>query len=85
MARLIDAYAIVDRAIEGERFVFMTEDMMSKQFVIETVYSGLADFIMAVPEAVVRCKNCKKEWCYMRQELGADGFCSAGERKCDDI
>ena len=30
---------------------------------------------------VVRCKNCKKEWCYLRQELGEDGFCSAGERK----
>ena len=30
---------------------------------------------------VVRCRECKKEWCYMRQELGADGFCSAGERK----
>ena len=30
---------------------------------------------------VVRCKDCKKEWCYLRQHLGADGFCSAGERR----
>ena len=30
---------------------------------------------------VIRCKDCTKEWCYLRQELGADGFCSAGERK----
>lgn len=30
---------------------------------------------------VVRCENCKKEWCYLRQELGPAGFCSAGERR----
>ena len=29
----------------------------------------------------VRCKDCAKEWCYLRQELGADGYCSSGERK----
>lgn len=28
-----------------------------------------------------RCKDCKKEWCYLRQELGPEGFCSAGERE----
>lgn len=30
---------------------------------------------------LVLCKDCKKEWCYLRQQLGGDGFCSAGERK----
>lgn len=30
---------------------------------------------------LVHCRECKKEWCYLRQELGADGYCSAGERK----
>lgn len=25
----------------------------------------------------VRCKDCAKTWCYLRQELGADGYCSA--------
>lgn len=29
---------------------------------------------------VVRCQECAKTWCYLRQELGPDGFCSAGER-----
>jgi SH3-like domain-containing protein len=36
----------------------------------------------AVP--VVRCKDCKKDWCYLRQELGPEGFCSAGERRTDE-
>ena len=30
--------------------------------------------------SVVRCKDCTKTWCYLRQELGENGFCSAGER-----
>ena len=30
---------------------------------------------------LVYCRECKKEWCYLRQQLGEDGFCSAGERK----
>lgn len=30
---------------------------------------------------VTRCRECKKDWCYLRRELGEDGFCSAGERK----
>jgi hypothetical protein len=33
---------------------------------------------------VVRCKDCKKEWCFLRQELGNNGYCSAGERKNND-
>ena len=43
---------------------------------------AVADYLLdnnVVP--VVRCRDCKKEWCYLRQELGADGYCSAGERK----
>ena len=31
----------------------------------------------------VRCKDCAKTWCYLRQELGADGYCSGGERRTD--
>ena len=33
---------------------------------------------------LVHCKDCTKVWCYLRQELGEDGFCSAGERRTDD-
>ena len=41
----------------------------------------MADHLIAHDVTIpVRCKECKKEWCYLRQELGADGFCSAGER-----
>ena len=27
---------------------------------------------------LVRCKDCVKTWCFLRQELGKDGFCSGG-------
>ena len=30
---------------------------------------------------IIHCKDCEKTWCYLRQELGEDGFCSAAERK----
>lgn len=33
---------------------------------------------------IVHCRECKKEWCYLRQELGADGYCFAGERTKDE-
>ena len=29
---------------------------------------------------LVKCEECKKTWCYLRQELGNNGFCSCGER-----
>ena len=77
--RLIDANALI------EALPIVTEDRKI------TLYGAVADFmimISAMPTVdaveVVRCRECKKEWCYMRQELGADGFCSAGERKDND-
>lgn len=42
----------------------------------------LADHLIANGVTIpTRCKDCKKEWCYLRQELGPEGFCSAGERE----
>ena len=42
---------------------------------------NVADHLIANGVTIpTRCKDCKKEWCYLRQELGPDGFCSAGER-----
>ena len=33
-----------------------------------------------IPEAVVRCRNCKwQQECKIAQRLGLDGFCSEGE------
>lgn len=39
----------------------------------------IADFLIANGVTIpVRCKDCSQEgWCYLRQEMGADGFCSA--------
>jgi predicted nucleic acid binding AN1-type Zn finger protein len=41
----------------------------------------LADHLIANGVTIpTRCKDCTKEWCYLRQELGPEGFCSGGER-----
>ena len=49
-----------------------------------TVLHALKQMVNNAPTVdaveVVRCKDCKKVWCIMRQEMGQDGFCSAGER-----
>ena len=46
---------------------------------------AVADYLLdndVVP--VVRCKDCSQAgWCYLRQEMGDDGFCSYGERRTD--
>ena len=42
----------------------------------------MADHLIANGVTIpTRCKDCKKEWCYLRQELGPEGFCSGGEMK----
>ena len=48
---------------------------------LEVAATILAKVLRGHLVKVVRCKNCKKEWCYLRQELGPEGFCSAGEMK----
>lgn len=61
--RLIDANALLGKAIEERRFVLHTEDLIRRDVIIQTVYQDLADFIDSVPTVeavpVVRCKDCK--------------------------
>lgn len=47
--RLIDADSLLGKAIEEKRFVFLYEDMMNQEFVVETVYCDLAEFISSAP------------------------------------
>jgi hypothetical protein len=48
----------------------------------EKVCADIADHLIANGVTIpTRCKDCAKEWCYLRQELGPEGFCSAGEMK----
>lgn len=61
--RLIDANALMEKAIEEKRFVLHTEDLIRRDVIIQTAYQDLADFIDSVPEVdaveVVRCGECK--------------------------
>ena len=60
---LVDAEALLLKAIEEKRFIFAYEDMLSRELVMETVYHDLAEFILSAPAVdaieVVRCKDCK--------------------------
>jgi rubrerythrin len=49
MKRLIDADALLKRAIEERKFVFYREDMLDMTCVFNTVYKDLADFINEAP------------------------------------
>lgn len=61
--RLIDADALPSRALEEKRFVFTMYDRINNEYIVETVYKDLADFINEAPTIdavpVVRCKDCK--------------------------
>ena len=61
--RLIDADALPSRALEEKRFVFTMHDRIKNEYIVETVYKDLADFINEAPTIdavpVVRCKDCK--------------------------
>lgn len=74
MPRLIDADALPSRALEEKRFVFTMYDRINNEYIVETVYKDLADFINEAPTIdavpVVRCKDCKN-----RQDPGKCPFC----------
>lgn len=61
--RLIDADALISRALEEKRFVFTMYDLINNEYIVETVYKDLADFINEAPTIdavpVVRCKECR--------------------------
>lgn len=94
--RLIDANALLEKAIEEKRFVLHMEDLIQKDVVIQTAYQDLANFIDSAPTVdaveVVRCKDCKHcqydemfgdRWCN-GSRVHADSFCSDGERRDSD-
>lgn len=47
--RLIDADALIGKAIEEKRFVFQLYDALRDEYVIRTVYGDLFDFIKSAP------------------------------------
>lgn len=61
--RPIDADALTRRALKEKRFVFTTHDLLNNEYVVQTVYKDLAEFINEAPTIdavpVVRCKDCK--------------------------
>ncbi len=69
--RLIDAYSLIGRALEEKRFVFQTKDFLNEQYIIDTVYRDLGEFILSAPTVdaveVVRCKDCV--WCHKIEDL----------------
>lgn len=94
--RLIDANALLGKAIEEKRFVLKMEDLVRREVIIQTAYKDLADFIDSAPTVdaveVVRCKDCKHcqydemfgdRWCN-GSRVHADSFCSDGERRDSD-
>ena len=81
--RLIDANALIDDWNKKiKRMVRDSDGKAPVDFGLVICELSKAHTVDAVE--VVRCKDCKKEWCYMRQELVANGFCSEGERKDND-
>ena len=63
--RLIDANALLGKAIEEKRFVLIMEDLLRREVIIQTAYKDLADFINSAPTIdavpVVRCGECAKK------------------------
>lgn len=60
--RLIDANALLQKAIEEKRFVLHMEDLLRRDVIVQTAYKDLADFVNSAPTIdaveVVRCKDC---------------------------
>ncbi len=95
--RLIDAYSLIGRALEEKQFVFQKEDLMNEQYIVNTVYRDLGEFIMSSPVVdaveVVRCKDCR--WWHDFTCTNTNGvnsvvingewFCCAGERKDNGV
>lgn len=86
--RLIDANALLEKAIEEKRFVLHMEDLIRKDVVIQTAYHDLADFIDSAPTVdavpVVRCGECARrytELCalYAGKMNGKDYFIQQGD------
>lgn len=86
--RLIDANALLWKAIEEKRFVLQMEDSIRREVIVQTVYQDLADFIDSAPTVdaveVVHCGECARrytELCalYAGQMNGKDYFIQQGD------
>lgn len=87
--RLIDANALIEKAIEEKRFVLHMEDLIHRDVIIQTAYQDLADFIASAPTvglslSVVRCGECARrytELCalYAGKMNGKDYFIQQGD------
>lgn len=79
--RLIDADALPRRVLKEKRFVFTTHDLLNNEYVVQTVYKDLAEFINEAPTIdavpVVRCKDCEHWDISWEPENGnkGDHFC----------
>ena len=91
--RLIDANALLGRAIREKRFVFQREDLLRDEIIVKTVYGDLAEFINEQPTVdaveVVRCKDCEYSQCNpveltyaCRHPSGLRGFVNEGFYFC---
>ena len=85
---VIDANALLRKAIEEKRFVLHMEDLIRRDVIIQTAYQDLADFIYSVPTVdavpVVHCGECARrytELCalYAGQMNGKDYFIQQGD------
>ena len=86
--RLIDANALLEKAIEEKRFVLHMEDLIRENVVIQTAYQDLADFIDSAPTVdavpVVRCGECARRYTrlcalYAGKMNGKDYFIQQGD------
>ena len=86
--RLIDANALLGKAIEEKRFVLQMEDLIRREVIIQTAYQDLADFIDSAPTVdsapVVRCGECARQYTelcalYAGQMNGKDYFIQQGD------
>ena len=53
MKKYIDADKVISNAIKERRFVFQKEDLANEEVVVRTIYSDLAEFLYAQPNADV--------------------------------
>lgn len=64
--RLIEAYALLQKAIEEKRIVLQMEDLVRREVIIQTAYKDLVDFINSDPTIdavpVVRCGECARRY-----------------------
>ena len=80
MARLIDADDFAKSDVFKHRGDGGSEYGMGYEDALDRVLEFLEQSPTVDAVEVVRCRECGKEWCPVRQMLGALGYCSAGKR-----